>query len=59
MKAEITITKQEAQEKIGAAITPALFNRPMRITEVKWESYGSRVTIECTDEPEPVKGDEA
>ncbi len=53
MQIEVTISKTDAQEILEAAIvsriaTPA--NRPLRVQEVRWDSYGRNVVIGFTDE---------
>lgn len=59
MKVEVKISKKEAQEILGRAITVALFNKPMRVESIDW-GYGQTVTLDATDDPEPVStSDEA
>jgi hypothetical protein len=50
---KIELTKKEATERFGNAISKELFGgKLLRIVELDWSNYGTRVSIEVTDEPE-------
>lgn len=56
MKIKIQLERKEAKDIIGEAILKSVFGQigNFRVSEVEWSTYGTRIEVEITDEPEEV-----
>jgi hypothetical protein len=57
MKITVELDRKKAQEILGETMLKHFFAniQGLRIDEVSWTTYGSRIEVVVTDEPEIVK----